>query len=166
MSTKEMATTIVETMSRLGKYLCFAESCTAGGVPKIITSVPGASKMFLGGLTAYAPKAIASAIGVGVRELEENIGLVSEEATRRLSEVGLERLGGDLCIATTGYLGPFDQDDRPDHHEGWVVVRTRSGVLTEKVQLEGRREANRQLMLRTAFGLVLNILRETDLRLD
>ena len=163
MSTKEMAIEIVETMTRRNKWLCFAESCTAGGVPKVITSVPGASKMFLGGLTAYAPEALAEFLSMSLSEIEEK-GVVSETVAAALANHGLHRFRGDICIGTTGYLGPFE-DGLPEHHEAWVAVVYRDGakhkfLLTEKLHLEGRREANRQAMLRAAFGLVLKAFRQ------
>lgn len=161
MSTKELATEIVETMTRLGLYLCFAESCTAGGVPKVITSVPGASKMFLGGITAYAPKAMASVLDISAEKLEE-IGLVSMKTTNRLSEIGLQRMGGDICIATTGYLGPFNKTDYPTDHEAFIYVSDRFGGYGEQLHLDGKREANRQAMLRAAFPMVLKRLQIKD----
>lgn len=167
MSTKEMAIEIVETMTRRNKWLCFAESCTAGGVPKVITSVPGASKMFLGGLTAYAPEALAEFLSMNLPELEKE-GVVSEKTAAGLANHGLHRFRGDLCIGTTGYLGPFE-DGLPEHHEAWIAVvyRDEGGqkhLLTEKLHLEGKREANRQAMLRVAFKLVLQILNEQEER--
>jgi len=155
MSTKEIATRIVETMTANNLTLCFAESCTAGGIPKVITSVPGASKVLIGGTTAYHPIGIAHALGLAnVETLLETYNPVSEEITEALAEVSLDTWKADICIATTGYLGPYE-DDLPEHHEGWVVVTARDGVsLHHNVHLEGRREANRQAMLRVAFELV------------
>lgn len=158
MSTKSTAIEIVELMTQRGLSLCFAESCTAGGVPKVVTSIPGASAVFLGGITAYRNDAIAEAIGILTSEFYY-LGPVSEKTTDLLAQASLKQFGGDLCIATTGYLGPFE-DERPDHHEGFVVVRDREGfVLSQELHLEGRREANRQAMLTVAFDLALKSLR-------
>jgi PncC family amidohydrolase len=154
MSTKQMAQEVVHLMATHDMTLCFAESCTAGGIPKVITSIPGASRVLLGGVIAYHPSALASAIQVSeVTLLKE--GVVSENVTDMLAEAGLRQFAADVCVATTGYLGPF-QNDRPNHHEGWVVVRDRAGEqLHAKLRLDGRREANRQKMLRTALEFTL-----------
>jgi PncC family amidohydrolase len=155
MSTKTTAIEIVDIMRAHGLRLCFAESCTAGGIPKVVTSIPGASDVFLGGLTAYHDAALRRIVG-GV--FDEHGG-VSEEVTMALATQGLYAFAGDICVATTGYLGPFE-DDRPDHHEGWVAVEDKDGhVLTARTDLQGRREANRQAMLKLAFDTVLIVLK-------
>lgn len=159
MSTKSTAIEIIDTMREHGLTLCFAESCTAGGVPKIVTSVPGASAILLGGVTAYRDDALARVLGLSVEQLAE-LGAVSDNVTDFLARAALVQFGADVCVATTGYLGPFE-DDRPDHHEGFVVVRTRDGhSRCEPLHLDGRREANRQAMLTAAFDLVLRSVRE------
>ena len=159
MSTKSTAIEIIDLMRAHGLKLCFAESCTAGGVPKIITSVPGSSAVFLGGITAYHNQAIAKTIDVSMTSLER-MGAVSMVVTDMLAIAARRQFDGDLCIATTGYLGPFN-DEKDDHPEGYVVVRDREGlfVLSEELTLVGRREANRQAMLTAAFDLALKSLR-------
>lgn len=154
MSTKSTAIEVIRLMGEHHLSLCFAESCTAGGVPKIVTSVPGASEIFLGGITAYRDDALAKACGLTPWRLAE-LGSVSQVVTDHLARAALDQFGADICVATTGYLGPFE-DDSPDHREGFVVVLDSDGVLLrEKLLFEGRREANRQAMLTVAFDLVL-----------
>ena len=42
-----------KSLSDIGKTLSLAESCTGGNISKLITSVPGASKILKGSLVAY-----------------------------------------------------------------------------------------------------------------
>jgi nicotinamide-nucleotide amidase len=151
-----MAVEAVDLMREHGLTLCFAESCTAGGVPKVVTSVPGASEVFIGGIIAYRKDALAKAIRLSLNNLEREGG-VSRDVTALLAQAGLRQFGANVCIATTGYLGPFNEGDR---HEGWVVVMSDKGdELHTELHLDGKREANRQKMLRAAFELLLQMLK-------
>ena len=44
---------VVKYMIKSGRKLCTAESCTGGMISQTITSVSGASEMFLGGACTY-----------------------------------------------------------------------------------------------------------------
>lgn len=160
MSTKSTAIEIIDIMRVGSLKLCFVESCTAGGIPKVITSIPGASDVFLGGITAYHDRALRQIVGDA---LMDEHGGVSERVTMALATEGLEQLGGDVCVATTGYLGPFE-DDRPDHHEGWVAIVDVDGhMFTARVPSRWTREANRQAMLKAAFdGVLLTLQRKFE----
>jgi nicotinamide mononucleotide (NMN) deamidase PncC len=48
-----IAQAVVDRLRTRGETLCVAESLTGGGVGVAITSIPGSSDVFLGGITAY-----------------------------------------------------------------------------------------------------------------
>ena len=85
--------------------LATAESCTGGLVGERLTSVPGASDVFLGGVVAYADSVKEGQLGVSGDLLREH-GAVSAEAAAAMARGVRERLGADVGLAVTGVAGP------------------------------------------------------------
>ena len=54
-----------------GKTLATAESCTGGGIGAAITAVPGASKVFKGGVISYTNEVKERCLGVEAAVLEK-----------------------------------------------------------------------------------------------
>jgi nicotinamide-nucleotide amidase len=88
-----------------GKTLAVAESCTGGLLGERITSVPGASAWFRGGVMAYANEAKVDLLGVPEALLEEH-GAVSAAVAEAMASGVRERLGADFGVSTTGISGP------------------------------------------------------------
>jgi competence/damage-inducible protein CinA-like protein len=88
-----------------GLTLCTAESETGGLVAARLTSVPGASDVFLGSVVAYANEVKEKQLGVPRRLLAAH-GAVSAEAAEAMARGARERLGADVAAAVTGVAGP------------------------------------------------------------
>ena len=74
---------IVQVLTHEGLWLATAESCTGGLIAHRITSVPGASECFLGGVVAYSNTLKTDLLGVSPGTLaagggspEKPVGLV------------------------------------------------------------------------------------------
>jgi len=96
---------VVRLLTRQGKTLALAESCTGGFIANQITNVPGASAVFPGGIVAYSNDAKRKFLGVRAETLARH-GAVSEAAARAMAEGALKRFGADFAIAVTGVAGP------------------------------------------------------------
>jgi nicotinamide-nucleotide amidase len=96
---------VVRLLRERGLSLAVAESCTGGLVSELLTSVPGASECFLGGIVAYANAAKLRFLGVPEALLREH-GAVSDPVARAMAEGVRERFGADFGVATTGISGP------------------------------------------------------------
>ncbi|MGA3334293.1 MAG: competence/damage-inducible protein A [Terracidiphilus sp.] len=85
--------------------LAVAESCTGGLIAQRITSVPGASRSFLGGVVVYSDELKTSLAGVPV-ELIAQHGAVSVEVAKALAQGIRARTGATLGLGVTGIAGP------------------------------------------------------------
>lgn len=96
---------MVALLARRGKTLALAESCTGGFIANQITNVPGASKVFPGGIVAYSNGVKQKLLGVRAKTLSRH-GAVSEAVAREMAAGALEKFGADFAIAVTGIAGP------------------------------------------------------------
>ncbi len=85
--------------------LATAESCTGGLLGDLVTSVPGSSDYYLGGIIAYAYEAKTALLGI-TQEFLLHHGAVSEETARARARGARERLGAEVVVGITGILGP------------------------------------------------------------
>jgi PncC family amidohydrolase len=82
-----------------------AESCTGGLVSHRITTIPGSSAYFLGGIVAYSNEVKHSLLAVP-QDVLERFGAVSAECALAMARGVRERIGADIGISTTGIAGP------------------------------------------------------------
>ena len=78
---------------------------TGGGVGTRITSVPGASRRFVGSAVVYTADAKQAVLGVS-RETLDGPGPVSEECAREMAAGARRLFDADLALALTGAAGP------------------------------------------------------------
>ena len=96
---------MLELCRERGLTLATAESCTGGLVAARLTSVPGSSDVFLGGVVAYANEVKEAELDVPAEVLAEH-GAVSAETAAAMARGARERLGADVAVAVTGIAGP------------------------------------------------------------
>lgn len=152
----EVAREVVERMTAQGLTLGTAESTVGGMIGHLLTDVPGASKVFIGGITAYHGRPKMTLLNVPVETLR-NAGSVSEEATAAMARGGREALQVDLCVAESGIAGPSGNPERPGGLY-WIAVAGADGDLTERHVFPGDREATKLAAAEAALRLVLAAL--------
>lgn len=91
--------------------LAFAESCTGGYAGQLITSEPGSSDFFLGGVMAYSNDVKVNTLGVPAELLTEH-GAVSEPCARAMAEGVRKLTNATIAVAITGIAGA-KMDGRP-----------------------------------------------------
>jgi|GEM_PF-428396 len=82
-----------------------AESCTGGGIGWLLTSIPGSSDWFEGGLITYSNSMKQHFLGVPEAILK-NDGAVSEACARAMADGARGALHCDLALSVTGVAGP------------------------------------------------------------
>lgn len=96
---------VLDALAARGQTLAVAESCTGGGLGERLTRVPGASRVFSGGIIAYADAAKTRLLGVPAALLRRH-GAVSAPVARAMAVGARRRLRSDWALALTGVAGP------------------------------------------------------------
>jgi nicotinamide-nucleotide amidase len=136
-----------------GESVAAAESVTGGGVARRLTSIPGASRWFLGGAVAYTDAAKRTLLGIDAALLASH-GAVSEPVARAMAEGIRTRLGATWGVATTGYAGP--EGGGPDHPPGTVHVAVAGphGDTHRTWRVPGPRVVVQERTVRSAIDLL------------
>lgn len=89
----------------VGKTLATAESCTGGGIGAALTSVPGSSAVFKGGIISYTNVVKESLLGVD-SDLLNREGAVSAPVAEEMAFGARKVLRTDIAVSVTGLAGP------------------------------------------------------------
>jgi nicotinamide-nucleotide amidase len=154
----ELARTAVGLLIERGETIASAESLTGGLVAAALTSVPGASAAFRGGIVAYATDLKAAVLGVPDDLLEQR-GAVDPAVAEAMAEGARSRLGTTVGISTTGVAGP-DPADGKQVGTVFVAVAGPGGVVSRELALTGDRQAIRAASVESALDLLVGALRE------
>lgn len=99
--------------------LVTAESCTGGMLSEAFTSHPGASAVFLYGVTAYGNEAKSALLNVPSLYFT-HYGAVSEETAKAMAEGALSKGKADIAVSVTGIAGP--EGGSPQKPVGTVYI--------------------------------------------
>ncbi|NLN42288.1 MAG: competence/damage-inducible protein A [Clostridiales bacterium] len=96
---------VVNLLIESGKTIATAESCTGGLIAERITSIPGASQVFLQGVVAYSNQSKIERLKVSKETLAQ-FGAVSQQTAEEMVKGIIETSGADIGVAVTGIAGP------------------------------------------------------------
>tara|TARA_Y100001968_G_scaffold87923_1_gene78970 strand:- start:20274 stop:21572 length:1299 start_codon:yes stop_codon:yes gene_type:complete len=102
---ENLASVVIDLLRERGETLAIAESCTGGGIGAAITSIAGASEVFLGGVIAYKNSIKEKILGVPKAIIEKH-GAVSIEVVDAMAAGVLKKFDADWSIAVSGLAGP------------------------------------------------------------
>ncbi len=129
-----------------------AESLSGGSVGAAITSTPGSSAYYLGGLVAYADRAKEALLGVSAETLRLH-GAVSAGTAEAMAAGARSRLEADLAVSTTGIAGPDGGSAEKPVGLVYIGLAAEGSVRSERHRFPGTRE---EVVARTAsFALDL-----------
>jgi len=143
-----------------GLSLAVAESCTGGLVGARLTSVPGASETFRGGIVAYDNDVKRTALRVPESALA-TYGAVSAEVAQAMAHGVCNALGVDVGIAVTGIAGPGGGSvEKP---VGLVFLHVWAGDRERgrELQIPGDRDAVRERAAAAALHLARRVLTQS-----
>lgn len=140
-----------------------AESLTGGLVAARLTSLPGSSGYFRGGVVVYATDLKREVLEVPATLIAAH-GVVSAECAAAMAS-GVRALAGSTYgLATTGVAGPGEQEGKAPGTV-WIACASPRGTTTGRLRLDGDRTAVRQWTVDAAVVLLLDVVRREEPRL-
>lgn len=152
----DLAAVVLGKCRALDFTLAVAESCTGGMLGERITSIPGSSDVFLGGVIAYHNEVKRTLLGVRSEAIERS-GAVSEEVVLQMASGVRERLGADVGVAVTGIAGPGGGTPEKPVGLVWIAVHA-SEVKARRFHVGGDRAEIRQRAAQAALEMVRRAL--------
>ncbi|MGK0252796.1 MAG: nicotinamide-nucleotide amidase [Mariniflexile sp.] len=125
---------IANQLTKLGKTLAIAESCTGGRIAEQFTLNPGASTYFKGGVVTYATQSKIDVLGVSKTVIDIH-SVVSSEVVESMAQNVLRLFQSDYAIATTGNAGPTKGDADAEVGTVYIAIATKNEVYSEKFML-------------------------------
>jgi len=152
----DLAALVLAELERRQARLAVAESCTGGLVGERLTAVPGSSRVFVGGVVAYANDVKLELLGVSADVLGAH-GAVSEEVAREMVAGAGRVFAAEAAVAVTGIAGPDGGTPEKPVGTVWIAALWRGKVRAFHFVFPGEREVVR----RRAAQAALEALRRT-----
>jgi len=137
-----------------GLTVATAESCTGGNIAHFITSNPGSSEYFKGGVVTYSNELKVKLLGIDPTVIADK-GAVSKEVAEAMAVAARQLLNTDYAIATSGIAGPDGGTYEKPVGTVWIAVADSNSVVSKSFNFGNNRERNIIRSTQTA----LNILR-------
>ena len=148
----DLAGIVLDQCRALGLTLAVAESCTGGMLGERITSVPGSSDVFRGGVVAYHNDVKRDALGVRQADLEA-FGAVSETVALEMALGVRKKLAADIGVSITGIAGPGGGSVDKPVGLVWIGVQT-SERKARRFHFGGNRVEIRQRAAQAALDMI------------
>jgi nicotinamide-nucleotide amidase len=133
--------------------IAVAESCTGGLLAQRLTSIPGSSTYFLGGVVSYSNQLKTAWVDVP-GEIIESKGAVSAEVARALAEGIRRRAGSTLGLGVTGIAGPGGGSPEKPVGTVHIALADENGFTERALHLPGDRERIRFNASQMALDMV------------
>ncbi|MEM9246138.1 MAG: competence/damage-inducible protein A, partial [Cyanobacteria bacterium P01_F01_bin.153] len=153
-----LAIAVGQLLKQRGETVAVAESCTGGGVGQMLTTIPGSSAYFLGGIISYDNQVKAKCLGVSENTLTK-VGAVSAEVAEQMA-VGVQKsLDSTWGISVTGIAGPGGGSEDKPVGLVYVGIAGPNGVAHERLNLGETR--SRQWIRNSSACSALDLLRRS-----
>jgi nicotinamide-nucleotide amidase len=135
--------------------LAVAESMTGGELAARLTSVPGSSRVFLGGVVTYTPRTKQSLLGIPGEIAADP---VSDEVARAMAMGVRMRLGATYGVGITGNAGPTSDPGEKPVGLVYISVAGPEGVTCIAANYRGTREDVRRRATQQALVMLRNTI--------
>jgi len=147
-----------------GLTLSVAESLTGGHLQALITSIPGASDFFHGGVTAYLLEQKVGLLGVDSAEAKA-VNCVSAAIAEQMAQGACVLFRTDVAAATTGYAESAPAQNVTSPFAWWGLARRlpsgRYALKSGRVDLAGLSRVDAQKRAaQAAYDALVSWLRE------
>lgn len=154
---ESLQVSLIKIMREKGLTLSTAESCTGGLCSHLVTTVPGSSEVFLGGIISYSNEVKVNSLGVRQETLDE-FGAVSEQTALEMV-VGVQKeFNSDYSISITGIAGPGGGSPEKPIGTVWIAVKGTRNVVSRKFTFGFLREENMMKAAKNALIMLYRLI--------
>lgn len=139
--------------------LSVAESCTGGSISARITTVPGASAYFLGGIIAYSNELKINKLGVKRSSIEQ-YGAVSEKVAEEMATGIRNSTKSTYSISITGIAGPDGGTPQKPIGTTWIGIAGPKGCYARHFLMGTDRDRNIARATITALSLFFKEIKD------
>jgi len=137
-----------------GKTLATAESCTGGGIGAVLTTVPGSSAVYKGGIISYTNQIKQKLLRVPPDLLSDR-GAVSCEVAQAMAKGARSELIADIAVSVTGLAGPGGDDFGNPVGTVFIGYCDENICFSRKFHFSGDRKAVTDQAITAALSLIL-----------
>lgn len=140
------------------KSISFAESCTGGLLSKMITDIPGSSKVFVGSVVSYSNDVKRGLLGVSEETLK-SFGAVSKETAMEMIKGCKKLFNTDIAVAVTGIAGPDGGTSEKPVGLVYTAIDIEGELEVKEHLFSGDRDAIRERSAKYVFDSIIKRLK-------
>lgn len=145
---------VAKALTRRGRTLSIAESCTGGLLANRLTNIPGSSLFFTLGIIAYANAAKARLLKVPPSILAK-YGAVSSPVAKKMAN-GVRKVSKtDFGIGITGIAGPTGETKNKPIGLVYIAISSRKTIESFRFVFKGTRAMIKKQAASQALRLLL-----------
>jgi len=143
---------IADALKKSKQTVSVAESLTSGLISSRLTSVPGSSDYFIGGIVCYSTRIKVTQVGVPAGLISQ-YGVVSKEVAISLAEEIRKRFKTDIGLSATGVAGPAPIPPAPVG-KAYIALASNRETEWKELNLQGTRTDIREKAAQATLGLL------------
>lgn len=159
--TDHEVTVLANALTRTGKSVAVAESCTGGWIAKTMTDVAGSSAWFGYGIVSYSNAAKSRLLNVRSSTLD-TYGAVSEQVVREMADAVRILADATYGVAVSGIAGPGGGTDDKPVGTVWCAWSAGDATRAEMQRFNGDRNDVREKTVLWALRGLNTLLDEQE----
>jgi len=144
---------VAELLRKTRKTIAVAESLTGGLISTKLTSQPGSSDFFIGGIISYHNRIKVMELGVPASAIAQG-SPVNKEVAIAMAEGIRKRYRTDIGLSATGVAGPSSVTPPKPIGLTYIAVTSDVGTNCKEINLTGTRGEIREKAAAAALGLL------------
>ena len=144
---------VADLLKKTKKTVAVAESLTGGLISARLTSQPGSSEYFVGGIVCYTNRIKVMDLGVSASVIAQN-SPVSKEVAIAMAEGIKKRYRSDIGLSATGVAGPATTMPPKPIGLVYIGLASATGTVFKELQLSGGRGDIRDKAAAAALGML------------
>ncbi|MCB9964094.1 MAG: CinA family protein [Rhodospirillales bacterium] len=146
---------VSDALTRTGRSLVTAESCTGGLIAKLMTDRAGSSTIFDRGFVTYSNDSKIELLDVSPETLA-TYGAVSAQTAEEMARGALKNSNATLAVSITGIAGPDGGSAQKPVGLVYIGIADAGHIAAKECHFSGSRAEIRIQSAATALSLILS----------